>query len=94
MINLKNVLLALTVSMFFSFSAIASEVSNSMEAEVETQTLELEAADVSVLRLSSVENEANKNSSEIHQEASVGRAGLQGLCKCWFDAQGNLLYCQ
>jgi len=94
MIKTKAVLLTFLVSVFFSFTALAADDAVVTDTKVETQSLELEAADVSLLRLSTVENEAAKNSNEIHQEASVGRAGLQSVCICKKDANGNIIWCQ
>ncbi len=50
-------------------------------ASDQQQTLELDSADVEVLQLVSVENEARNNADELHQESTVGRAGLAGLCE-------------
>lgn len=73
MTHFKNAALALVVSACFSLTAFATD-------EDQQQTLELEDADVVVLQLATIENEADKNANEVHQEATVGRAGLQGAC--------------
>ena len=51
----------------------------------ERQTLELDTADVAELHLTTVKDEADANANEIHQESTVGRAGLQGSCVGPFD---------
>jgi hypothetical protein len=73
MTHFKNTALALVLSACFSLTALASD-------EDQQQTLELEDTDVAVLQLATIENEADKNANEVHQEATVGRAGLQGIC--------------
>jgi hypothetical protein len=73
MTYLKTAVSTLIVSACFSLSAFAPD-------KEQQQTLELETADVAVLQLATVENEADKNSNEVHQEATVGRAGLAGNC--------------
>ena len=73
MTYLKTTFLALIVSACFSLTAFATD-------EDQQQTLELEDADVVVLQLATIENEADKNANEVHQEATVGRAGMQGMC--------------
>lgn len=80
MTYLKTAVSALIVSASLSFTAFASD-------ENQQQTLELETADVAVLQLATVENEADKNASEVHQEATVGRAGLAGAC--WTPPPGT-----
>jgi hypothetical protein len=86
MTYLKTFVLALFVSACFSLTAFATD-------ENQQQTLELETANVAVLQLATVESEAEKNANEIHQEATVGRAGLAGACRCFPDGNGGF-YCQ
>ena len=93
MSTLKKTFLAILVSTFFALPAIASQAVDAQDANVQTMTLELQSADVATLKLSTVENEADENSNEIHQESSVGRAGLQGACLCFPDGNGGY-YCQ
>ena len=86
MTHLKNIVLALIVGAFFSFNVFATD-------QEQQQSLELEKADVAVLQLATVEKEADENSNEVHQEATVGRAGLAGACRCFPDGNGGLI-CQ
>jgi len=89
----KTTFMVIIIGLFVSFSAAAEEALDATDVQLEVQTLELESADVSALRLATVENQADKNANEIHQESSVGRAGLQALCKCFPDGNGGF-YCQ
>ena len=91
MVKFKNILLTIAAAGVFitapSFAADAYEgVSTDSDLAV-TQTLELNASEISSLQFSAVENEAKQNNGEIRQEASVGRSGLQGNCTepapCW-----------
>ena len=81
MIDVRKLTMLLAICTCFSLQSFAADqdqmVSNVL---VQSQALELEAADVSELQMSTIEAEGDQNSNEIHQEATVGRAGLAGLC--------------
>jgi len=85
MVKFKNVLLTIAAAgVFTTASSFAADIYEEVSADTnlaETQTLELNASEVSSLQFSVVEEEAKQNRGEIRQEASVGRSGLQGWCK-------------
>jgi len=67
----NQVLLTLIATAALGTQAFASD---------QQETLELVSADIEVLQLETVENEAKTNADELHQETTVGRAGLAGAC--------------
>ena len=81
MTKFTKILFALPL-VVFTQAILAKDELQVSQIEQNTQTIEMESANISALRLKDVENEANENANEIHQESTVGRAGLQGLCKC------------
>lgn len=85
MTNFKKVFLAVIAGACFALPSQAAD-------EATTKTLELQSVDVTVLKLSTIENEADENASEVHQESTVGRAGLQGGCRCFLI--GGDLVCE
>ncbi len=81
MIDIKKLVLPLAIGACFSLQSFAAENEQLVvDNQADNQTLELETVDVATLELSVVQNEADKNAAEIHQEATVGRAGLAGSC--------------
>ena len=92
MIDVRKLIMLFAIGACFSLQSFAVDQEQTVSTDqVQTQALELEAADVSVLQLSSVEAEAEQNSGEIHQEATVGRAGLAGACRCFPTSTGGLM---
>lgn len=81
MIDAKTLIVLATASCCFSLQSFASETTKAnLDDQVEVQTLELESVDISVIQLSKVQDQASKNANEIHQETTLGRAGLAGTC--------------
>ena len=81
MIDIKKLVLPLAIGACFSLQSFAAEnEQQDVAKQAETQTLELETVDVASLELSLVQDEADENSAEIHQEATLGRAGLTAYC--------------
>ncbi len=81
MTNIKNLIILGVIGSCFSLQSFATEQDQAPASDqLQSPTLELIVPDVSVLQFSAVEAEGNENKNEIHQEATVGRAGLAGAC--------------
>ena len=94
MIDVRKLIMLLAIGACFSLQSFAVDQEQTLSTDqVQSQALELQAADVDALQLTAVEAEGEQNSNEIHQEATVGRAGLAGACRCFPDGNGGLM-CQ